>query len=106
MVIQREAFYFCHLTELNADHAARMSPVRFDRYRVGQRIHRIEDHEIGVAKKLDEAYRPRRVFELMLGIRGIDDAAAIALEAITVRVAAVSLQLGGDPIAGDVVSTV
>ena len=81
-----------HLAELDADDVARVPPVGPDRDGVGERIHRVEDHEVGIAKERDVAFRLHRVVELVLGIGRVDDRLAVRLEAIAVGIAGVPLQ--------------
>ena len=54
------------LAQLDADDVARMTPVGLDRDGVGERVHRIEDHEIRAAEELDEAVGLARILELVL----------------------------------------
>ena len=86
----------CHLAEFDAHDVAGMSPVGFDRYRIGERVHRIENDEVGVAEELDESLGIHDVLELVFRVGRVDEALACAIEAIAVGVAAVQLQLRSD----------
>ena len=81
-----------HLAQLDADDVARVAPVGLDRDRVGERVHRVENDEVGIAEELDEALGVARVGERVLGIGRVDDDPALRLEAVAVGVAGVALE--------------
>src|SRR5689334_17068306 len=56
VVEQAQAFGTCHLAQFDAGDIARMAPVFLHRRGVGQRIHGVEDHQIGAAEKSYEGF--------------------------------------------------
>ena len=80
-----------HLAQLDADDVARMAPVGLDRDGVGQRIHRVEDDDVGVAEEAHEALGVLGLGQRMLGIGRVDDDALRSLEPEAVGVAAMAL---------------
>ena len=54
VVKQREPLDPRGLRQLDRDDIARMAPILLDRHRVAQRIHCIEDQQVGVSVELDE----------------------------------------------------
>ena len=82
-----------HLAQLHADDVARVAPVGLHADRLGERVHRVEDHHVGVAEEGGEVLGLGAVLELVLGIGRVDHRLAVALEAVAVRIAAVQLQV-------------
>ena len=83
-----------------------MAPVSLDRYGFGQRIHGVEDDQVGFGKKLDERFVLPRVVQLVFGVGGVNDGALQAVKTESVGVAGVVLQFGCDVEAVDVVGLV
>ena len=54
VVEQAQVAHPRHLAELDADDVARVAPVLLDGHRLGERVHGVEDDEVGVAEELDE----------------------------------------------------
>ena len=93
-----------HLAELDADDVARVAPVGLHADRLGERVHRVEDHQVGVAEEARERLGLGAVLELVLRVGGVDHRLAVVLEAVAVGVAAVQLQVRRDREAGDLVA--
>src|SRR5439155_5550947 len=93
VVKEHEMLHSRELAQLDAHHVARMAPVLLDRDRLGERIHGVEDDEIGVSEKARDRVGLSAVLELVLGVGAVDDAAAADLEAQAVGVARMALEL-------------
>ena len=80
-----------------------MSPVLTDGNAVGQGIHGIEDHQVGVTEQFDETAYVLGLFGLVFCIGGVHDHLAVALEPVTVGMTTMQLQPGHDLVAGNLV---
>src|SRR5262245_65285093 len=102
-MVQTEALGASPLARLQADDVARVPPVLLDRRRLGERVLRVEDHEIGIAEELHEALDLSEIVLLVLGVGRIDDDPAAPLKSIAIGITAVALELGLHREAGDLV---
>src|SRR5262249_61752363 len=102
-MVQTQALGVSPLAQLQADDVARVTPVLLDRCRLGERVLRVEDDEVGVAEELYEALDFSEVVLLVLGVGRVDDDPAAPLESIAIGIATVALELGLHREAGDLV---
>src|SRR5438132_659143 len=83
-----------HLAELDPDDVAGMAPVSLHRGHLGERVHGVEHDEVGVPEKGDEGLGLAAVFELVLGVGGVDQYFAARLKPIAVGISGMALDLG------------
>src|SRR5438105_14195602 len=71
-----------------------MAPVSLHRGHLGERVHGVEYDEVGVPEEGDEGLGLAAVFELVLGVGGVDEYFAARLEPIAVGISRMALDLG------------
>src|SRR5207237_1363620 len=71
VVKEHEVLHPRELAQLDAHHVARMAPVLLDRDRLGERIHGVEDDEIGGAEKAHDRFGLRTVLGLVLRVGAV-----------------------------------
>src|SRR5262252_2467655 len=103
VVVEAEAAGPRELAQLHPYDVARVPPILLDRDGVGEGVLSVEDHEIGLAEELHEGLHLAGIVLLVLGVGGVDEHAAPALEAVAVGVSAVPLELGPHGETGDLV---
>src|SRR5260370_25716137 len=79
------------LCQLNRDDIARMTPILLDRDRVAERIHCIEDQQVGVSVELDERIGFVELGTLVLAVGRVDDRLAALGKTVPVGISRVKL---------------
>src|SRR5882762_11760386 len=95
VVEKHQVFHIGKLTQLDPDYIARMAPVLLHRHGLGERVHGVEDHQVGVGKKSGRAFDRIRYVQPVLRIGRIHDDPAVADESIAVGVTGMALELCG-----------
>src|SRR6516162_2737774 len=101
---QCKPFDLCCLRQLDRNNVAGMSPMLLDRYRITERVHCIEDQQIGTAAELDEWIGFVEAIIFVLSIGRVDDRFAALVKAIGKRIARVRLFYRGHRKTGDLAS--
>ena len=90
------------MAQIDRHKVARMAPILLHRDAIGQRIHGVADHQVGIAKEVDECRLDRHLLQLVLAVGAVDDGAAVAVgEAVAVTQVGMVLQLRFDSYAVD-----
>src|SRR6266850_8034552 len=95
VVEKHQVFHIGKLTQLDPDYIARMAPVLLYRDGLGERVHGVENHKVGVGKKSGRAFDCIRYVQPVLRIGRIHDDPAVADESIAVGVTGMALELCG-----------
>src|SRR6185369_17918163 len=90
-------------TDVDADHVARMAPIRFVVDRFFERVHRVENHQIGAVVEFDHCACLGIGIELVLAVGGVDERFAVFLETVTAGIAGMRLELRFDSQAIDLI---
>src|SRR6516162_6249287 len=88
---QCEAFDLCCLRQLDRNNVAGVAPMLLDRQRVTERVHCIEDQQIGVPVELDKWIGLVEAIIFVLAIGRIDDGLGSLGKAIRIRITRVKL---------------
>src|SRR5438067_3965237 len=106
VVKQYQAPYPRRLRQLDRHDIARMTPILLDRDRIAERIHGVEDQQVGVSVELDKRIGFIGLGTLVLAIGGVDDRLPALGKAIPVGNSRVKLFDRGDGKTGYFVSAV
>src|SRR6516162_6144937 len=98
---QREPLDLCCLRQLDRNDVAGMAPMPLDRHRITERVHCIEDQQIGAAAELDEWIGLVQAITFVLTIGRVDDRLAPLVKTIGIRIARVRLFYRGHRKTGD-----
>src|SRR5258706_9948760 len=91
MMVENEVLRPRQLAQFDASYIVRVSPILLDRYRIGERVHGVENDQVGVAEKIDETLRFVHIVELMFRIGRIDQDLVAAFEAVAIGIAPMRL---------------
>src|SRR6516164_11106252 len=94
---QRKALDLCCVRQLDRDDVAGMTPMFLNRHRVTERVHCIEDEQIGAAAELDKWIGFMEAIIFVLTIGRVDDRLGPLVKAIGVRITGVKLLYRGNP---------
>src|SRR6516164_4343773 len=101
---QCKPFDLCCLRQLDRNNVAGMSPMLLDRYRITERVHCIEDQQIGAAAELDKWIGFVQAIIFVLTVGRVDDRLAPLGKTIGIRIARVRLFYRGHPKTCDLAS--
>src|SRR5215472_7822866 len=101
---QCKPFNLCCLRQLDRNDVAAMAPMLLERHRITERVHCIEDQQIGAAAELYEWIGLVQAIIFVLTIGRVDDRLASLVETIGVRISRVRLFYRGHRKTGDLAS--
>src|SRR6266853_1365193 len=105
VVEKHEVFHVGKLAQLDPDHVARVAPVLLYRHGFRERVHGVENHQVGVRKESRGAFDRIRDVQPVLGVGRIDDDPAITDESIAIGITGMALKLGRHAPSSDLIAS-